>query len=155
MARAPESPKERVDPKTIDLVCAKGEDPRNERTKGAVATIYDKNSGQSLYHLSPRDARPAGFDAALKSFGLDVKNPDQQGLFRHSQDRDSFYRDPYGLRDGVETIRANFNKDGKLEGCHIQGSEPIDVPAVDGPPQKPAEPAAPKRVSALDFDPTA
>lgn len=128
-----------VDNPKNNFVCKAGEDPANSRTKGAVATIY--NNGVSVYHLSRQDAQtslnPNGMiESSLYKLGLGPKpepSLKSEGGFRHSQAAKSFdgsenpLRDPAGLRDGLDKIRADFREDGVLKGCIIKSEFEGDI----------------------------
>ena len=134
--------------KPTKLVCKAGEDPDNSRTKGAIATIY--NNGVSVYHLSPKEARTTFnetglIESSLHRLGLGPRPEPtfkSEGAFRHSQPLTvngdpNPLRDPVGLRDGLEKIRADFIEGGTLKSCTIKS--PVDgdisVPAVQATPK--------------------
>lgn len=146
--------------KKTNYVCLAGEDPNNPRTKGAYATIFNADTGKSIYHLSRKEVELGPLDRALEKYMTDFK-ADKSGSIRFSQPENAPDRNPLLLNPAINGITIEF-KGGKASECRIDTghdvSSPMLIPIVDKPPVAPA-PAAPKasapKVAVAEFTPTA
>ena len=128
--------------KKVNLTCVAGEDPTNPRTKGAIATIYNTDTGVSLYHLSPKEAKTGPIDSALEGFISGYKG-DKSGNFYFSQPEGTPNRNPLFLQPGFNAITTEFSG-GKLSSCRIDsGNDPESSMKVDISDKIPGRPAAP------------
>lgn len=146
--------------KKTNLVCFAGEDPNNPRTKGAYATIFDADTGKSVYHLSRKEVELGPLDRALEKYMGDYK-ADKSGSIRFSQPEGTPNHNPLRLNPAINGITIEF-KGGKPSECRVDTghdvSTPSLIPIVDKIPTPPA--AAPKpgastpKVAEASYTPT-